>query len=80
MKVGWIHKDAYLVEERMKMGDVNVIPAGSAFYFVNVGNDDEKLSIICSIDASGTSEWNSYQVIYIYIYMYLTSFLLSWLQ
>ncbi|XP_039115228.1 vicilin-like seed storage protein At2g28490 [Dioscorea cayenensis subsp. rotundata] len=65
VKVGWIHKDAYLVEERMKMGDVNVIPAGSAFYFVNVGNDDEKLSIICSIDASGTSEWNSYQSFFI---------------
>ncbi|KAM0950553.1 putative rmlC-like cupin domain superfamily, rmlC-like jelly roll protein [Dioscorea sansibarensis] len=64
VKVGWIQKDE-LVEERMKMGDVNVIPAGSAFYFVNVGNDNESLSIICSIDASGTSGWNSYQSFFI---------------
>ncbi|KAJ0975485.1 hypothetical protein J5N97_017450 [Dioscorea zingiberensis] len=59
VKVGWIHKDK-LVEAKLKMGDVSVIPAGSAFYFINVGND-EKLRMICSINAAGTSGWKSYQ-------------------
>ncbi|KAJ0975487.1 hypothetical protein J5N97_017452 [Dioscorea zingiberensis] len=63
VKVGWIHKDK-LVEAKLKMGDVSVIPAGSAFYFINVGND-EKLRMICSINAAGTSGWKSYQSFFI---------------
>ncbi|KAK8952889.1 Vicilin-like antimicrobial peptides 2-2 [Platanthera guangdongensis] len=47
-KIGWIHKDN-LVERRLKPGDVLRIPAGSAFYLVNIGKG-QQLQIICSFD------------------------------
>ncbi|KAJ0978395.1 hypothetical protein J5N97_013869 [Dioscorea zingiberensis] len=58
VKVGWIYKDDY-VEKKLKMGDINYIPAGSAFYMVNTGIG-QRLQIICSIDASQTIGFNSY--------------------
>ena len=60
VKMGWIYKDEY-VEKKLKMGDVNFIPAGSAFYMVNTGIG-QRLQIICSIDASQTIGFNSYHV------------------
>ncbi|KAM0948037.1 putative rmlC-like cupin domain superfamily, rmlC-like jelly roll protein [Dioscorea sansibarensis] len=63
VKMGWIYKDEY-VEKKLKMGDVNFIPAGSAFYMVNTGIG-QRLQIICSIDASQTIGFNSYHPFYI---------------
>nr|AFK48280.1 unknown [Lotus japonicus] len=40
-----------LSERRLKTGDLYVIPAGSAFYLVNLG-EGQRLHIICSIDTS----------------------------
>ncbi|KAF5937792.1 hypothetical protein HYC85_025298 [Camellia sinensis] len=47
-KIGSIYKDE-MVEKRLKSGDVYRIPAGSAFYLVNTG-EDQRLHIVCSID------------------------------
>ncbi|XP_039136721.1 vicilin-like seed storage protein At2g28490 [Dioscorea cayenensis subsp. rotundata] len=63
VKMGWIYKDEY-VEKKLKMGDVNFIPAGSAFYMVNTGIG-QRLQIICSIDASQTIGSSSYHPFYI---------------
>lgn len=60
VKMGWIYKDEY-VKKKLKMGDVNFIPAGSAFYMVNTGIG-QRLQIICSIDASQTIGSSSYHV------------------
>ena len=56
VKVGWIYKDD-LVEKQLKMGDINRIPAGSAFYLVNTGKG-QRLHIICSIDATSDYSWD----------------------
>jgi len=49
-KLGFVYKDK-LVRRRLKMGDVYQIPAGSAFYLVNI-EGGQKLHIICSIEPS----------------------------
>lgn len=49
-----------LSERRLKTGDLYVIPAGSAFYLVNLG-EGQRLHIICSIDTS-TSMDDTFQV------------------
>ncbi|XP_020223440.1 vicilin-like seed storage protein At2g28490 [Cajanus cajan] len=61
-KVGFIYRDR-LAERHLKMGDVYQIPAGSAFYLVNM--EDQKLDIICSIDPSESLGVDIFQSFYI---------------
>ncbi|KAG8063463.1 hypothetical protein GUJ93_ZPchr0003g16858 [Zizania palustris] len=63
VKVGWVHKDE-LVEKKLKMGDVLHIDAGSTFYMVNSGKD-QRLQIICSIDASDSIGFSPYQAFFL---------------
>jgi mannose-6-phosphate isomerase-like protein (cupin superfamily) len=63
--VGFIYEDD-LAEKELKKGDVYLIPAGSAFYLLNTG-EDQKLQIICSIDPSERLGLGVYQVIHICI-------------
>ncbi|XP_058735043.1 vicilin-like seed storage protein At2g28490 [Vicia villosa] len=49
-KLGFIYGDE-LEERRLKTGDIYVIPAGSVFYLVNIG-EGQRLKVICSIDSS----------------------------
>jgi mannose-6-phosphate isomerase-like protein (cupin superfamily) len=63
--VGFIYEDD-LAEKELKKGDVYLIPAGSAFYLLNTG-EDQKLQIICSIDPSESLGLGVYQVIHICI-------------
>ena len=58
--MGFMYKGK-LTERRLKMGDVYRIPAGSAFYLVNMG-DGERLHIICSIDPSESMGVGTFQV------------------
>ncbi|KAK7404681.1 hypothetical protein VNO78_05637 [Psophocarpus tetragonolobus] len=62
-KLGFIYDDE-LVERRLKTGDVYMIPAGTAFYFVNTG-EGQRLHIICSIDPSTSLGLDSFQSFYI---------------
>ncbi|KAI4322230.1 hypothetical protein L6164_021941 [Bauhinia variegata] len=62
-KLGFIYKDD-LVERRLKTGDVYRIPAGSAFYLVNVGQR-QRLHIIASIDPSESLGVGVFQPFYI---------------
>lgn len=58
-KLGFIYGDE-LEERRLKTGDIYVIPAGSVFYLVNIG-EGQRLHLICSIDPS-TSLGDTFQV------------------
>ncbi|TKY48497.1 Vicilin antimicrobial peptides 2-2 [Spatholobus suberectus] len=62
-KVGFIYKDK-LAQRHLKMGDVYQIPAGSAFYVVNI-KEAQKLHIICSIDPSESLGVDVFQSFYI---------------
>ncbi|CAJ1956008.1 unnamed protein product [Sphenostylis stenocarpa] len=62
-KLEFIHKDK-LAQRRLKMGDVYRIPAGSAFYLVNV-EGGQKLHIICSIEPSESLGDDVFQSFYI---------------
>ncbi|GMP98670.1 hypothetical protein CsSME_00046472 [Camellia sinensis var. sinensis] len=62
-KIGSIYKDE-MVEKRLKSGDVYRIPAGSAFYLVNTG-EDQRLHIVCSIDKPETFGWGHFQSFFI---------------
>ncbi|XP_004505960.1 vicilin-like seed storage protein At2g28490 [Cicer arietinum] len=61
-KLGFIYGDE-LEERRLKTGDIYVIPAGSVFYLVNIG-EGQRLHLICSIDPS-TSLGDTFQPFYI---------------
>ncbi|XP_077239532.1 vicilin-like seed storage protein At2g28490 [Tasmannia lanceolata] len=63
MKIGWIYKDE-MVEKQLRIGDIYRIPAGSAFYMVNVGKG-QRLEIICSIDTSEGLRESTFQSFYI---------------
>jgi uncharacterized RmlC-like cupin family protein len=58
-KLGFIYGDE-LEERRIQTGDLYVIPAGSVFYLVNIG-EGQRLHVICSIDPS-TSLGDTFQV------------------
>ncbi|XP_049343553.1 vicilin-like seed storage protein At2g28490 [Solanum verrucosum] len=61
---GNIYRDE-LAERSLKEGDVYTIPAGSAFYLEN-GNENQRLRIICSIGISSESMgWNAFQSFFI---------------
>ncbi|RDX66405.1 Vicilin-like seed storage protein, partial [Mucuna pruriens] len=62
-KLGFVYKDK-LEERHLKMGDVYQIPAGSAFYLVNI-EEAQKLHIICSIDPSESLGVDNFQSFYI---------------
>ncbi|XP_061359031.1 vicilin-like seed storage protein At2g28490 [Gastrolobium bilobum] len=62
-KLGFIYKDE-LAERHLKIGDVYVIPAGTAFYLVNIGKG-QRLQIICSIDTSESIGVDNFQAFYI---------------
>nr|KYP68483.1 Vicilin-like antimicrobial peptides 2-2 [Cajanus cajan] len=62
-KLGFIYDDE-LAEKKLKTGDVYVIPAGSAFYLVNIG-EGQRLNIICSIDPSTHLGLDTFQSFYI---------------
>ncbi|KAG4961284.1 hypothetical protein JHK87_037917 [Glycine soja] len=62
-KLGFIYKDK-LAERHLKMGDVYQIPAGSAFYLVNI-EEAQKLHIICSIDPSESLGIDIFQSFYL---------------
>lgn len=59
-KLGFVNKGK-LARRRLKMGDVYQIPAGSAFYIVNI-EGDQKLHIICSIEPSESLGDDVFQV------------------
>ncbi|WJX44211.1 hypothetical protein P8452_31216 [Trifolium repens] len=61
-KLGFIYGDE-LEERRIQTGDLYVIPAGSVFYLVNIG-EGQRLHVICSIDPS-TSLGDTFQPFYI---------------
>ncbi|PNY02685.1 vicilin-like protein antimicrobial peptides 2-2-like protein [Trifolium pratense] len=61
-KLGFIYGDE-LEERRIQTGDIYVIPAGSVFYLVNIG-EGQRLHVICSIDPS-TSLGHTFQPFYI---------------
>jgi uncharacterized RmlC-like cupin family protein len=58
-KLGFIYGDE-LEERRIQTGDLYIIPAGSVFYLVNIG-EGQRLHVICSIDPS-TSLGDTFQV------------------
>lgn len=58
--MGFIYEDE-LAERELKRGDVYQIPAGSAFYLLNIGKA-QKLHIICSIDPSESLGIGIFQV------------------
>ncbi|XP_027343385.1 LOW QUALITY PROTEIN: vicilin-like seed storage protein At2g28490 [Abrus precatorius] len=62
-KLGFIYKDE-LAERHLKTGDVYQIPAGSAFYLVNI-EESQRLHIICSIDPSESLGIDIFQSFYI---------------
>ncbi|KAK7312541.1 hypothetical protein VNO77_36472 [Canavalia gladiata] len=62
-KLGFVY-DNELAERRLKTGDVYVIPAGSPFYFVNIG-ESHRLHIICSIDPSTNLGVDTFQSFFI---------------
>ncbi|XP_027345391.1 vicilin-like seed storage protein At2g28490 [Abrus precatorius] len=62
-KLGFIYDDK-LAERRLKTGDVYIIPAGSAFYLVNLGAG-QRLHIICSINPSSNLGVDTFQSFYI---------------
>ncbi|KAL2328651.1 hypothetical protein Fmac_022078 [Flemingia macrophylla] len=62
-KLGFIYEDE-LAERRLKTGDVYVIPAGSAFYLVNIG-EGQRLNIICSVDPSTHFGLDTFRSFYI---------------
>ncbi|RDX92544.1 Vicilin-like seed storage protein, partial [Mucuna pruriens] len=62
-KLGFMYKDK-LEERHLKMGDVYQIPAGSAFYLVNI-EKAQKLHVICSIDPSESLGIDIFQSFYI---------------
>lgn len=59
-KIGQIHKDK-MAEQRLRQGDLTVVPAGSAFYLIN-DCSNQQLQIIASIDSSDVG-FSSFQVI-----------------
>lgn len=61
-KLGFIYGDE-LEERRIKTGDLYVIPAGTVFYLVNIG-EGQRLHVICSFDPS-TSLGDTFQPFYI---------------
>ncbi|XP_030441766.2 vicilin-like seed storage protein At2g28490 [Syzygium oleosum] len=61
--IGAIHKDG-LVERRLKIGDIFGVPAGSAFYLVNIG-EGQRLHIITSIDTSESLGLRTFQSFFI---------------
>ncbi|XP_077233003.1 vicilin-like seed storage protein At2g28490 [Tasmannia lanceolata] len=63
MRIGWIYEDK-LVEKDLKTGDIYRIPAGSAFYMVNIGKG-QRLQIICSVDTSESLGDDTFQAFYI---------------
>ncbi|CAL5211306.1 unnamed protein product [Lathyrus oleraceus] len=63
-KLGFIYGDE-LEERRLKTGDIYVIPAGSVFYLVNIG-EGQRLHVICSIDSSTSfGDSDTFQSFYI---------------
>ncbi|KAF8009005.1 hypothetical protein BT93_J0100 [Corymbia citriodora subsp. variegata] len=62
-KIGAIHNDA-LVERRLKTGDIYRVPAGSAFYLVNIG-EGQRLHIITSIDTSESLGLRTFQSFFV---------------
>ncbi|KAL4359434.1 hypothetical protein AHAS_Ahas08G0077000 [Arachis hypogaea] len=62
-KLGFMYRGK-LAERTLKMGDVYRIPAGSAFYLVNIG-EGQKLHIICSIDPSEAVGVGTFQSFYL---------------
>jgi len=59
-KLGFIYDDE-LAERRLKTGDLYMIPSGSAFYLVNIG-EGQRLHVICSIDPSTSLGLETFQV------------------
>ncbi|KAL3718830.1 hypothetical protein ACJRO7_003871 [Eucalyptus globulus] len=53
-----------LVERRLKIGDIYRVPAGSAFYLVNIG-EGQRLHIITSIDTSESLGLRTFQSFFI---------------
>ncbi|MED6180088.1 hypothetical protein PIB30_006899 [Stylosanthes scabra] len=62
-KLGFMYRGK-LAERILKTGDVYRIPAGSAFYLVNIG-EAQKLHIICSIDPSQAMGIGTFQSFYL---------------
>ncbi|KAG8387720.1 hypothetical protein BUALT_Bualt02G0050800 [Buddleja alternifolia] len=62
-RVGNIYKDE-LVERTLKRGDIYRIAAGSAFYLINTA-EGQRLHVICSIDASESLSWHTFQSFFI---------------
>ncbi|KAG4974114.1 hypothetical protein JHK82_031023 [Glycine max] len=62
-KLGFIYDDE-LAERRLKTGDLYMIPSGSAFYLVNIG-EGQRLHVICSIDPSTSLGLETFQSFYI---------------
>ncbi|OMO77269.1 Cupin 1 [Corchorus olitorius] len=58
-RVGCIFKDE-MVERRLKIRDVFMIPAGSTFYILNPG-EGQRLHMICSIDPSDSLQLGTFQ-------------------
>ncbi|WCJ41071.1 RmlC-like cupins superfamily protein [Euphorbia peplus] len=62
-RIGLIYKDE-LAERRLKIGDVYRIPAGSAFYLINVG-EGQRLHVVCSIDPSESLGLGAFQSFFV---------------
>ncbi|KAI3427685.1 Cupin type-1 domain-containing protein [Psidium guajava] len=62
-KIGAIYEDE-LVERRLKIGDIYRVPAGSAFYLVNIG-EGQRLHLIASIDTSASLGLSTFQSFFI---------------
>ncbi|RDY13823.1 Vicilin-like seed storage protein, partial [Mucuna pruriens] len=62
-KLGFIYNDE-LAERLLKIGDLYMIPAGSTFYLVNIG-EAQRLQIICAIDPSTNLGLDTFQSFYI---------------
>ncbi|OMO71215.1 Cupin 1 [Corchorus capsularis] len=62
-RVGCISKDE-MVERRLKIGDLFMIPAGSTFYILNPG-EGQRLHMICSIDPSDSLQLATFQSFFI---------------
>ncbi|XP_048140566.1 vicilin-like seed storage protein At2g28490 [Rhodamnia argentea] len=72
-KIGAIYEDE-LVERRLKIGDIYRVPAGSAFYLVNIG-EGQRLHLIASIDTSTSLGLRTFQSFFIGGGIYPTSVL-----